>query len=325
MMKRFRVPVVFFALLLVTACKNDDPVPRGAKDFTLLDLELDDRPYSAKYSNSSAKPEIVLSFSQPVDRGSAKSHLLLTGSSGSVQLEFSFQNADSMVVIKPVADLKFLTNYEFYLLPELTSASKKKFNSTQIVKIITAFDPGDKFPLISDNALLDSVQRKTFKYFWDFAHPSSGMARERNTSGNTVTTGGSGFGIMSIIVGMERNFITRLQGLERLDKMLDFLETADRFHGVWPHWIDGNTGKVIPFSANDNGGDLVETSFLVQGLLTFRQYLNPADVAEQTLVNRINTLWNTVEWDWYTQNGQDVLYWHWSPDKAWIMNHQINQ
>src|SRR5690606_29302837 len=104
----------------------------------------------------------------------------------------------------------------------------------------------------------------------------SGMARERNTSGNLVTSGGSGFGIMTLIVGIERGFITRNDGLDRMDRILDFLENADRFHGAWSHWIDGTTGSVIPFSADDNGGDLVETSFLIQGLLTFRQYLDTA-------------------------------------------------
>jgi hypothetical protein len=149
------------------------------------------------------------------------------------------------------------------------------------------------------------------------------MARERNTSGDVVTTGGSGFGILSLIVGIERNFVSRAEGIGRIDKVLGFLETADRFHGAWPHWMDGNTGDVIPFSANDNGGDLVETSFLIQGLLAFRQYLDPNNATEKLLIDRINALWHTVEWDWYTQSGQNVLYWHWSPDKGWIMNHPV--
>lgn len=184
----------------------------------------------------------------------------------------------------------------------------------------TTVSEESKFPLIPDDALLTLIQEQTFKYFWDFAEPVSGMARERNTSGNLVTSGGSGFGIMALIVGIERGFITRADGLERMAKILDFLESADRFHGAWPHWMDGTTGGVIPFSANDNGGDLVETSFLVQGLLTFRQYLDAGAPDELALIDRINALWDSVEWDWYTRGGQDVLYWHWSPDKEWTMN-----
>lgn len=181
-------------------------------------------------------------------------------------------------------------------------------------------DPEPDFPILADDELLTHVQQQTFKYFWDFAHPASGMARERNSSGNTVTSGGSGFGIMSIIVGIERNFILRSEGMQRMDKIVSFLETADSFHGAWPHWIDGNTGDVIPFSTKDDGGDLVETSFLVQGLLTFRQYLQPSDTMGNNLINRINDLWEAVEWDWYRKNNEDVLYWHWSPNYNWDMN-----
>jgi hypothetical protein len=173
---------------------------------------------------------------------------------------------------------------------------------------------------MTDDQLLEMVQEATFRYFWDFAHPASGMARERNTSGNTVTSGGSGFGIMAILVGIERGFITRDQGIERLLKILNFLENADRFHGVWSHWINGNTGAVIPFSTKDNGGDLVETAFLAQGLLTARQYFTQATSDEQLIVDKITSLWETIEWDWYRRNNGNYLYWHWSPNYGWDMN-----
>lgn len=177
--------------------------------------------------------------------------------------------------------------------------------------------------ILTDEELLDMVQEATFRYFWDFAHPASGMARERNTSGNTVTSGGTGFGIMAILVGIERGFITREQGAERILKIVNFLQTADRFHGVWSHWLNGNTGKVIPFSTQDNGGDLVETAFLVQGMLAARQYFDQPGTEETQIRNLITQLWEGVEWDWYRKNGSNVLYWHWSPNYGWSMNFQI--
>ncbi|MCF8366663.1 MAG: T9SS type A sorting domain-containing protein [Bacteroidales bacterium] len=176
---------------------------------------------------------------------------------------------------------------------------------------------------MTDDELLEMVQEATFRYFYDFAHPASGMARERNTSGNTVTSGGTGFGIMALLVGVERGFITRDQGVAHITKILNFLETADRFHGVWPHWLNGNTGQVIPFSEKDNGGDLVETAFLVQGLLAARQYFDQATSEEQAIVQKITTLWETVEWDWYRKDGGNYLYWHWSPTYGWDMNMQV--
>jgi hypothetical protein len=177
--------------------------------------------------------------------------------------------------------------------------------------------------IFNDEELLDMVQQYTFRYFWDFAHPSSGMARERNTSGDVVTSGGTGFGIMAIPVGIERGYITRQAGIERMLKILDFLENADRFHGAWPHWLNGNTGKVVPFSTYDNGGDLVETAFLVEGLLTARKYFNQMTPEEEEIDQRITALWNAVEWDWYRKSESDVLYWHWSPNYGWQINMQI--
>ena len=180
----------------------------------------------------------------------------------------------------------------------------------------------------NDDAMLDYIQRVHFNYMWDGAEPTSGLARERihldgdypEHDQDVVTTGGSGFGIAGLIVAMERGFITRAQGVERLTRIVDFLERADRFHGVWSHWINGPTGKVKPFGQKDNGGDLVESCFLMQGLLCARQYLDRDNDAEKDLVKRINALWEGMEFDWYTRGGQDVIYWHWSPEYEWEMN-----
>jgi hypothetical protein len=180
-------------------------------------------------------------------------------------------------------------------------------------------------------SIYTEVQRSTFQYFWDGAEPGSGMARERfhvdnvypENDKNIVTTGGSGFGVMGILVGIERKFITRQQGYERLQKIVNFLQKADRFHGAWPHWMNGETGKVKPFGRKDNGGDLVETSFMLQGLLAVRQYFKDGNQDEKALASQIDQLWKEVDFNWY-RNGKNVLYWHWSPDYAWEMNFPVS-
>jgi len=173
---------------------------------------------------------------------------------------------------------------------------------------------------MNNDELLDMVEEATFRYFWDFAHPNSGLARERNNSGDVVTIGGSGFGVMAILVGIERGFITREQGVERMLKIVNFLQNADRFHGVWPHWLNGNTGTVIPFGTQDDGGDLVETAYMAEGLLAARQYFNQGTPNEQIIIQKITALWETIEWDWYRRNNGNFLYWHWSPNYGWAMN-----
>ncbi len=184
---------------------------------------------------------------------------------------------------------------------------------------------------LTDDQLLDSVQYYTFQYFWEGAEPNSGLARERfNVDGvypqndkNIVTTGGGGFGLMAILVGIHRGFITREQGLERFEKIISFLEHADRFHGAWPHWLNGETGKVKPFSKYDDGGDLVETAYMVQGLLAVKQFFVDGNEREKKLAEKIDQLWQGVEWDWYQKDGEHVLYWHWSPDYGWKMDFPV--
>ena len=184
---------------------------------------------------------------------------------------------------------------------------------------------------LSTDSLLTLVQKQTFQYFWKGAEPNSGMAPERiNMDGiypqndkDVVTTGGSGFGLMAILTAIHRGFITREEGLHRFEKITGFLETADRFHGAWPHWMYGPTGKVKPFGKKDDGGDLVETAFMMQGLLCVRQYFKDGNEEEKSLASRINKLWKEVDFNWY-RNGQNVLYWHWSPDYAWQMNFPIH-
>ncbi len=177
----------------------------------------------------------------------------------------------------------------------------------------------------SDDEFLDFIQKHHLNYMWDGAEPTSGLARERihidqaSNDSSVITTGGSGFGICGLLVGIERGFIPRKEGVTRFHKIVDYLVKADRFHGVWPHWIEGPTGKVKPFGQKDNGGDLVESAFLMQGLLCVRQYFRDGNQNEKLLAAKIDTLWQAMEWNWYL-NGKDSLYWHWSPEYKWEMN-----
>ena len=159
--------------------------------------------------------------------------------------------------------------------------------------------------------LLDLTQEQTFKYFWDFAEPVSGLAREDSSRPNIITIGGSGFAIASFVVGVERGWITREEAIDRLETVLSFLENAQKYHGAFSHWYD-NSGKTIPFSTLDDGGDIVETALLMQGLLIARQFFSQNNSSESDIRNRITSLWEEVEWTWYTQ-GQDKITWHWSP------------
>jgi hypothetical protein len=178
-----------------------------------------------------------------------------------------------------------------------------------------------------DEALLDRVQRETLRYFWEFAHPVSGLARERSNRSSwygpeVVTTGGAGFGVMALIAGVERRWLERAAVAKRVLGMLDFLAEADCYHGVFPHFVNGETGRVVPFSEKDDGADLVETSFLLMGLLCAHQYFDAADRTERRVRKAIDRLFRAIMWTWHTR-GERVLYWHWSPNYDFAMHHAI--
>lgn len=320
------IPLLF--LTLITACKKSEttnPVTPPAQNFQLSNLTINNNSSTALQYGVPFTPALKLSFTAPVKRSTISSGVSLQSSNSTVTLNALFQNGDSVVLLQPSVPLAAITKYTLVINTNISSQQNTTLASGTSATFVTSIDSSRKFPALSDNALLDLVQQQTFKYFWDFGHPVSGLARERNNGDNNlVTSGGTGFGIMALITAIHRGFITKAQGLTRLQTMVSFLKnTAQTFHGAYPHWLNGTTGAVIPFSTKDNGADLVETSYLVQGLLCARQYFNDAGTTETNLRIDINTICNRVEWNWFRNGNQNVLYWHWSPNYNWEMNMPI--
>lgn len=263
------------------------------------------------------QPEFELVFSHPVPEKILQDNLKWSGP-GPATIKLA-KLSDTSYQLSSSQPLRYYASYDISFEKGIADATGRPFDPVSY-ELFTVLDSTYKYSELSDEELLTLVQEQTFRYFWQGAEPNSGMARERSSSANTVTTGGTGFGLMAMIVATERGFITREEAVERWQKIFDFLASADRFHGAWSHWMNGETGKVRPFSKKDNGADLVETAFLVQGMLTVRQYLNADSPEEKPLIDQINELWQGVEWDWFTKSGENVLYWHWSPEYKWEIN-----
>ena len=169
-----------------------------------------------------------------------------------------------------------------------------------------------------DEQLLELGQRQLVQYFRGLGGRDSGLARERSNSSldtgpEVVTTGGTGFGMMALIVAAGRGWVTRAQAAARMSKIVNFLWKTDMYHGAFLHWLNGETGRTIRFGPKDDGADIVETSFLFEGLLCARQYFTRDTPDEANVRSKIRWLWEGVEWSWFTQGGQNVRYWHWSP------------
>lgn len=316
---------IVFSLLLglvFSACSSKDE-ENILPTFELTTISVNGVVNQNEYEGVNPELMIDLVFSEAIDLASVDANVQLKNSEGLVDLEFTVN--DTKLTVKPkVGYLKSFDTYTFIINTGLRSKQGILINTGKVYTISTSMDMSDKFPRIETEELLELTQKKTFKYFWDFGHPTSGMARERTVSGNTVTTGGTGFGVMTILVALERGWISRQEALDRVQTIVSFLkEKSTRYHGAYAHWINGETGATIPFSQYDNGADLVETSLLMQGLLACRSYFSQSSGAETKLRADITELWEAVEWDWFLKDGGDVLYWHWSPDYGWQMNLKI--
>ena len=329
-MSRLYIFCIFSMAIGGSCSKGSSPIPPPPTPPVVLPAALtallvkinNETLVDANRYNNALNAVVRCSFTAPVNRTTTGANISFAENSGAV-VNFSllYENSDSTLVLQPIAPLKNITQYKVNIFTGLKSVAGGSLSTELFANFFTKIDSFAKFPTLSDDALLDLVQRQTFKYFWEFAHPISGLARERNTSGETVSSGGSGFGIMAIPVAINRSFISRAEGLARMKKIIGFLKnTAQTFHGAYPHWLNGTTGTPVAFSTKDNAADLVETSYLMAGLLTARQYFNDFGIEETALRTDINTLWNNVEWDWFRKNNENVLYWHWSPTYTWEMN-----
>lgn len=312
--------LAFFLVLF--SCKKDDPFDPASVSFGYNSVKVNELSSGTSFKGLNEMPVIKIVFNTKIDQATAKTAVSLTNkNSSAVQLNISFEHNDSVISVKPVSLLNNLTSYSFNITNSLKSQAGGRLSSPVSLSLTTGVDLTNKYETISKDSLLTLVQKQTFKYFWNLGHQVSGMALERNTSGDIVTSGGTGFGIMAIPVAINRKFISRADGVVRVQQIVNFLTNkAARFHGAFSHWINGTTGAVVPFGAKDNGADIVETSYLMMGLLTARQYFDGSSAAEVKLRSDINALWNTVEWDWFRKDGENMLYWNWSADYGFAVN-----
>jgi hypothetical protein len=284
---------VGIAGILLSSCgkksSGTTPVtPPPPASFSATSITVNGKQGTSLDYNINTVPVIKFSFSAPIDHASVNNSFSFAETSGtSVSFNAAYSSVDSVVIIQPSGSLKYLTKYIVTTSTGLKSKAGGGLKTAATLNFITQIDSSDKFTRISDDALLDLIQQQTLKYFTDFAHPVSGMARERNTSADVVTAGGTGFGVMSVIVGVNRNFITRAEGLQRINTIVNFLKNnCTRYHAC--------------------------------------QYFNTADANEVSLRTNVNVLWDGIEWNWFRQAGQNVLYWHWSPNYNFQINQPIN-
>lgn len=225
-------------------------------------------------------------------------------------------------------ELRAETDQNFYLdfIPEHAR------NKNIIYRLVSVSNEMESEPVeinvqtndFSDEELIDMFQRYAFRYFWEGAHQNTGMISERsNGDDKIVASGATGMGLMAMIVAGERGYRPSEEIKNRVLSILGFLENCERHHGAWSHWYDANTYQTQPFSTYDDGGDIVETSFVAVALIALRNYYTGSDSKSVQIREKAGRLWREIDWNWYRNGNQNVLYWHWSPNYNFQMNLKV--
>lgn len=167
--------------------------------------------------------------------------------------------------------------------------------------------------VLTDAELLDMVHQANIQYFADGAEFNSGMQLLKPATKSAIVSPAlTGVAIMASISGVEQKVFTREQFTARIQKIIRFLRGAEARYGAFPALMDGRSGEGVYSKEKGFSVDLNGTSLLIQGLLTAKQYLNENNAVETEVREKIDDIWNAVQWDHFTKEGDAYLYTNWS-------------
>jgi hypothetical protein len=179
-------------------------------------------------------------------------------------------------------------------------------------------------PSAAQSAFLDTVERRTFMYFWETANPRNGLVPDRWPTPSFSSVAAVGFALTAYPVGVEHGWITRKQAQQRVLATLRFFWTAPQgpaesgvtgYHGFFYHFLDMRTGyrfQHVELSTIDSG-------ILLAGAQVCRQYFDDASAGDSTIRALADSLYLRADWNW-ARDGDSTLSMGWRPDSAAYQN-----
>ena len=170
-------------------------------------------------------------------------------------------------------------------------------------------------PSQASDRLLDEIERRACRYFYEMADPNTGLVRDRASANepyapSVASIAASGFGLSALAIAAERGYLERGQAEARILLSLKFLcERVDQEHGFFYHFLDSDTGKRIWKSEASS----VDTAWLLCGALHCRAYWsNNKDIQKYA-----GELINRADWEWML-NGRESLCHGWTPEGGFL-------
>ena len=167
-------------------------------------------------------------------------------------------------------------------------------------------------PLIALETVMDYEMRGAFDFFWEQANVNVteagyGLVRDRFPGSEGIASIASvGFALSAYPIGVEKGYIAREQGLERVEGTLETLFKMDRTEGFFYHFVDMSTGK----RAWNSEVSSIDTAILMMGVLTAGEYFGGE------IQTKANQLYGDVNWPWFVDESRDMFYMAYRPEKG---------
>ncbi len=180
-----------------------------------------------------------------------------------------------------------------------------------------------RLPALSDDQLLLEIQRRAVLFFWERAHPITGLVNDRanNFGADRYTISScaaTGFGLAALPIGIEHGWLGRKDALNRAETTLRFLLSMPQVHGWMPHFISNDNGARVDNSEYSS----IDTALLVAGALVCVQYF-AADPVAAEITALGNELYQRLDWPWILTNNQTepakrIVSHGWRPETGFL-------
>jgi hypothetical protein len=173
---------------------------------------------------------------------------------------------------------------------------------------------------LSDDALIERLQRAAFSYLIEYANPESGLVADTSRAESPCSIAVVGFALSCYPVGVKNGWLSHAEAAHRTLAALRFFARSEQserpdatgYKGFYYHFLDMKTGKRVWQCELS----LVDTALLMAGILTAACYFDGGG-DEVEIRSLADMLYRRVDWRW-AQYGTETVSQGWKPECGFL-------